>query len=598
MTISFDMEWNKDAIDVLGLAYDNGLKATATGRTEQSMSQFLEVLHKANRIAGHNAIDADLGQLEKEGFDISKLLPKTFDTRVAFHTAFGHLAGSGSFDLRSIVLLLNGRQGGRFPLDWKSYESDLYRTCAFDAAAVSFCVPTLDRLIRSHHLENTVNIGLKCSDIFRRMKKQGVKLDRAVLEQIYAARKQSVEQTIEKYHLWEERGKKVIKKVPIWRSNKVLDICAEQFGIRPKDRQRATWLKLAADQSLSPAAKEFVDAIVTLGRGANDAHWLGHAEETEDGVDFEKVGSDGFIYPRYDLCGSPDRAIASSPNIQNFPRISEDPRPVPLRSAVIPLDASHVVLGIDFSSIETITNAIESDDWDRVRDTLAKRITHEGTAKLINDAFGTSLDRQAGKAVNHGFDKGESPHALARTIFKSDRPSRQQVAQCQAIFRKMLGEYPKTAKFRDNLWERSVENPLTVTNSFGRRLMCFSRSKYGDANERYAKHVPEKKYWCSCAACGPRRDRWKYAIAFLGRSSAFDALLRKMATIWYEKRLDQYSLPYLEVHDELDFSVPREHVVDKYARLAVECFTEPIAELGNISLPADAKWGNSWASAH
>jgi len=254
-------------------------------------------------------------------------------------------------------------------------------------------------------------------------------------------------------------------------------------------------------------------------------------------------------------------------------------------------------LGADFSSVETITNAFESQDMDRVQAALTKRITHEGTAAIINRAFGLSLTRQHGKAINHGFDKGESPYNLARTLFKTERPGRQQLTQCEAIVQQMLKEYPKTAKFRDDLWAKSVENPLVVTNSFGRRLMCFSRAKYGDSEGYSAKHNPQKKYWCSCPACAPRRDRWKYAIAFLGRSAAFDALLRKMAIIWYEKRLDEFSLPYMEVHDELDFSVPRERV-EHYSKIAKMTFEEPMAELGGISLPSSVVWGNSWAEAH
>ena len=70
-----------------------------------------------------------------------------------------------------------------------------------------------------------------------------------------------------------------------------------------------------------------------------------------------------------------------------------------------------------------------------------------------------------------------------------------------------------------------------------------------------------------------------------------------MATIWYEKRLDEFSLPYMEIHDELDFSVPKERI-DNYARLAVECFQTPIAELDGICLPASAAYGSSWADAH
>ena len=127
--------------------------------------------------------------------------------------------------------------------------------------------------------------------------------------------------------------------------------------------------------------------------------------------------------------------------------------------------------------------------------------------------------------------------------------------------------------------------------------MCFSRAKYGDAGERFAKHDPYKKYWCSCSECAPRRDRWKYAIAFLGRSAAFDALLRKMAVIWYEKRLDNYSLPMLECHDELLFSAPKA-LVKRYADIIKEVFESPIEELGNICLPSNTTIGNSWAEAH
>ena len=602
MIVGADCEWGKDGnggykIDVLGLAYDEGRQCTATSRDSQTIGQFLDILRKANSVIMQNGIDADCMQLAGEGIDTTWLEPKIIDTRLLFYAATSHLAGSGSFDLRSIALLSGARQGYRWPLEHKQYETDLFKTCAMDASCALWLYPTLDRQIQQYKLQPTVDILHKCAGIFARMKEQGVKLDRGVLEQIYKARETKTVEIIEKYHLWEERGKKVIKRVPIWRSNKVLEIFEQNFGVKIKDRQRATWQKLLAGHTLTPEATEFAEAIVSLGEGANDAHWLGKAEETEDGLDFTKVSDNGFIYPRYDICGSPDRAIASGPNISNFPRPSDDPRPVKLRSAVIPLDESHIILGCDFSSVETITNAFESKDMDRVQAVLSKRISHEGTAEMINSTFGLELNRNQGKVCNHAFDKGESPYNLARRIFKTERPSRKQTAQCEQIFLRMLKEFPQTELFRNELWERARSNPLVMTNAFGRRYLCFSRSKYGDARENYAKHNPAKKYWCSCGECASRRDRWKYAIAFLGRSCAFDALLRVMARIWYEKRLDAYSLPYLEIHDELDFSVDRS-MVQTYARLAKEAFEEPFLELDGISLPADIKWGDNWAAAH
>ena len=582
---------------MLGLAWADGLKAAATARNPETLAQFVSVLHNADRIAGQNIIDADFMMMEKNGIDTSPFLSKCFDIRLAMHAAYAHLAGTGSYDLRSITLLLGGRQGRRFPLDWKRYESDLHATCALDAASVAWNVPTLDRLIHHLKLQPVVEISHRCAPIFAMMKDQGVQLDRGVLRRLHDERQTKLATSIEKFGLWEERGKKVVRRVPIWRSPKVLDTFESRFGHRPANLQRSTWAKLLSAPGLSDDAREFVQAIIELGQGANDAHWLGKVTARDgdgDGLHFDKVSEDGKIHPRYDICGSPDRAIASGPNVQNFVRVADDPRPVPLRSAVIPLDPSHVILGFDFSNVETITNAFESGDMARVQDVLDKRLTHDSTQAMLNKTFGLSLTRTQAKICGHAGDKGESPWNLACRLFKTERPSRQQTLQCHDIFQRMLADYPKTAAFRNALWERSQENPLTVTNSFGRRLMCFSRSKYGDSASSYAKHTPEKKYWCTCKACGPRRDRWKYAIAFLGRSCAFDALLRKMAAIWYDKRLDGHSLPYLEVHDSLDFSVPRESV-RRYAAILNECLDEPVIELGGISLPAEVKWGENWA---
>lgn len=597
MIIGSDLEWSKQGIDVLGLSWADGSMASATDRNERSLNEYLDILRRAEVVYGQNFLDADCRQMAREGIDVSWLEPKVRDTRLLMHTINGHLAGTGSFDLRSIVLLAGARQGHRFPLDFKKYESDLHATCAMDSAAALWVAPTLERQISQYKLEGTVRIAHLCAPIFARMREQGVKLDRGVLDALYRARKAKTAEIIEKYHLWEERGKKVIKRVPIWRSDKLLDVYQQQFGIRPADRKRKTWEKLAATTDLGLEAKEFAEAILDLGKGANDAHWLGDAEEGEDGVDFSKVSEDGFIYPRYDLCGSPDRAITAGPNIQNFPRPKDDPRIIKLRSAVVPLDPSHVLLGVDFGSVETVTNAFESHDMDRVQAVYEGRISHEGTASLVGNALGLSLDRGQGKAINHAFDKGESPFNLARRLFGTERPSRQQTTQCEAIFRKMLNEFPATSRFRDELWERAQQNPLVVTNCFGRRLLCFSRAKYGDTNDRFAKHNPYRKYWCSCSACAPRRDRWKYAIAFLGRSAAFDALLRVMSTIWYEKRLDEFSLPYLEVHDELDYSIPTEKA-EYYKQRALEAFTMKHDELGGLALTAEAKLGNNWAEAH
>ena len=47
MIISADLEWTKEGIDVLGLAWDEGRSVTAAARNPETLKQFLDILHKA-----------------------------------------------------------------------------------------------------------------------------------------------------------------------------------------------------------------------------------------------------------------------------------------------------------------------------------------------------------------------------------------------------------------------------------------------------------------------------------------------------------------------------------------------------------------------
>ena len=59
MIVGADMEWSREAIDVLGVSWNNGLCATATGRTEQSMAEYLAILRRADTVVMQNGLDAD-----------------------------------------------------------------------------------------------------------------------------------------------------------------------------------------------------------------------------------------------------------------------------------------------------------------------------------------------------------------------------------------------------------------------------------------------------------------------------------------------------------------------------------------------------------
>src|SRR5882672_8728104 len=103
MIIGSDLEWTRKEIDVLGLAWDEGRKNTACDRNPDTLAQYVDVLNRADVVVGHNFIDADCRVMDREGIDISGFEHKVFDTRLGIHCTHGHLAGTGSYDLRSMV---------------------------------------------------------------------------------------------------------------------------------------------------------------------------------------------------------------------------------------------------------------------------------------------------------------------------------------------------------------------------------------------------------------------------------------------------------------------------------------------------------------
>lgn len=80
------------------------------------------------------------------------------------------------------------------------------------------------------------------------------------------------------------------------------------------------------------------------------------------------------------------------------------------------------------------------------------------------------------------------------------------------------------------------------------------------------------------------------------QGSAADII--KLAMIEVQARLraqDSRAKLMLQVHDELDFSVPKDEV-DKVAQMVKEVM-ESVIEL-SVPLVVDVSWANDWASAH
>lgn len=627
--VSIDLEWGKDGkISIVGFAWwDEGqIRAGAYSREGndertrailQNTRPQMEGRNGGNsqaaqgRLVGHNILSADLPKLQAEGLLLDSKTRRldaslsAFDTMLGLHTTHAHLAGTGSYDLRSLVLLY-GHTGGRsqewFPLDWKRYDEDIWETCALDAAAALYCARPLKERIRTDNLEPTVSISHQVAPIFVEMGQRGVRLDMQVLSQIHREREAQVA------GLRASLPTVLPTTPPIAatallpnqdpldaveserlnpRSPKVLAYIQEKYRIVLPDRSRATWEKVRSSPKYPKELRELADTCWQLSRAGSDSTWIGDATDDEAGLSFSKLDKGGFVYPQYNVVGTPDRPSCTGVNIQNFPRPGEDPRAVPLRAAVIPPEDGMVLISVDYQAVETYTNAVEANDWEMVKAIKEGRRGHQQTADYINATFGLALTRQQGKTCNHSVDKGESAGNLAVRLF--GKRGRREMQSAQSILDAMLSPYPETKRFRAELWKQCVQNnPYVAINKFGRRLNCFARSKYkAGEEEEYRGRSREEQ---------AARERWKAALAFLGRSSAVDCLLRVMSKVYYEDRLNGFSLPYIEIHDELVYAMPNTKS-DRGARILQETFQESIPELEDLSIPCEVKTTRNWTEA-
>ena len=565
--------------------------ASLGSRVESFNPQLLAKLINGNyKLYGHNLYAADFPILKANNILNCDLpLGSVHDTMLSAHVTHGHLAGEGSYDLRSVCLLYGQ---DKLNLDFKDYANDIFGTCRYDAIHSLWVGRQQDKIIDRDGLRSTWATSHRMAPIFQRMYERGVRLDKNVLQLIHEERE--TQRTIKQQSipLIEHRKEYKRKEAKVWseplnpRSPEVIKWFKDN-GVELKGRSREDFERVAGSKKVPEHVRQLAQTFVDISELGSDSFWIG--KKTADG--WEKIDSNDFCHPEYKITGTPDRTSCVGTNIQNFPRIGDDPRKVPLRSSVIPPEDGMVILACDAKSVENITNALEMGDMDRVRYVL-DRDFHQETADKFNAAFSLGLTRQDGKTLNHSFDKAEGPYNLSARLGIN-------VTMAEQIIEAQLRMFPVTAAARKKLWEACRENPYKARTMFGRQLLCFGRSKYGE-DDSYSYNAKCKSktslFWtCTCKSCAPIRERFKSAIAFLGRATAVDIVYRKTAQVWEEKRLDDYSLTYFHVHDEAGYAIPVERA-DKYRKIVLDTFQEPVLELG-LSFPMEAGLGKTWAEA-
>ena len=261
------------------------------------------------------------------------------------------------------------------------------------------------------------------------------------------------------------------------------------------------------------------------------------------------------------------RLSSSNPNLQNIPVRGEDGREI--RKAFVP-DEDCTFFSADYSQIELRIMAHLSGDEHMIADFNAGHDIHAATAarifhKSIEEV--TRDERRKAKTANFGIIYGISAFGLSERL---GIPR----GEAKELIDSYFDTYPKVKEFMSTCIERAQERGYILTEFKRRRYLADINSRNATVRgyaERNAVNAPIQ---------GTAADIIKVAMV------AIDRRLR-------EEHLDTKMI--LQVHDELNFSVPHREL-DTVRRLVVEEMERAYSM--RVPLLAECGSGTNWLEAH
>lgn len=261
------------------------------------------------------------------------------------------------------------------------------------------------------------------------------------------------------------------------------------------------------------------------------------------------------------------RLSSSNPNLQNIPVRDAEGKEV--RKAFIP-DDGELFFSADYSQIELRIMAHLSGDQNLIDAFLSGQDIHAATAaKIFHRKIEevTADERRSAKTANFGIIYGISAFGLAQRIGCSR-------SEAKSLIDGYFLTYPQVREYMDESI-RLCRERLYAETIFHRRC-----------------HLPDIMSGNAVVRGYAERNAINAPI----QGSAADII--KMAMIRVSRRMKQEGVKsrmILQVHDELNFSVPKDEK-ELMQRLVIE--EMQAAATLRVPLIADAGWGSNWLEAH
>lgn len=283
------------------------------------------------------------------------------------------------------------------------------------------------------------------------------------------------------------------------------------------------------------------------------------------------------------------RFSSSHPNLQNIPARDEELGPM-IRALWVP-EPEEDWASDDYSQIEfrLAVHYGRGDSAERVREryrTDPKVDFHAVVAGMCE------IDRKYAKGINFGLVYGMGEPTMAAQLGR-------ELSEVRPVFEQYHTAMPFIRELYDSAQKRGA-NRGYVKTLLGRRrrFMQYEAARWVDASER-AKNP------AFFAPCGKeeaierhtrvRRSGTQKSLNAVLQGGAADFIKKAMVDIWEAGICDVLGAPLLQVHDELDWSIPRTSEAREAHRSAVQMMEQAI----HLSLPlmVDSKIVENWGAA-
>lgn len=278
---------------------------------------------------------------------------------------------------------------------------------------------------------------------------------------------------------------------------------------------------------------------------------------------------DGRIHTSFnEMVTTTGRLSSSDPNLQNIPVRTDFGRQI--RECFVPLEEGEVFLSADYSQIELRLLAHLSGDEHLIEAFCSGEDFHAKTASRVFDvplAEVTPLLRSRAKAVNFGIVYGQQAYGLSQSL---DIP----FGDAKDMIDRYFAAYTGVRAYLDRVVEEAKEKGYAET-MFGRR-----------------RYIPE----LNARAAQQRGFGERTAMNHPMQGSAADIIKIAMRQV-QDELLSQGAKTklILQVHDELDLSVPTDELAEVSAM--VKKTMESAVDL-SVPLVVDVSSGANWAEAH